>query len=374
MKLSSLVRLRNIPRADFGGGGVGLAVGSPFSLEQRRTVFWGHDTVEDQWERKREDQAKRIISWSNPNHQVGATEKKDFVWSPARIAAEANYAKGTPTTKYMTLTNWLSYATKNFWPQWVNFLFFPTDFREKNIKNYYAYLVESQEFIKERLLMLGPDLAAAHFLCHNNCRVRFRGHKDWTELTGNGVLDIPAKYVKGWHVEAIDCSSSRLVYEGLQNLRNLHHLKYLDVSYCQYFDVWCLDRVTGEYCETLEYLDISGCRQLDWNGLEILWRCRNLKTLVLRDMGHVRDLNLICLLLLDVNPKLKILGADYIDVKLLEGTEHENLLLDLSGAPLLDSGAELPPGDAVDGVASSSSSPPPPPCSRPRLEKKAAAV
>jgi hypothetical protein len=28
-------------------------------------------------------------------------------------------------------------------------------------------------------------------------------------------------------VEAIDCSSSRLVFEGLQNMRNLHYLKYL---------------------------------------------------------------------------------------------------------------------------------------------------
>jgi hypothetical protein len=32
---------------------------------------------------------------------------------------------------------------------------------------------------------------------------------------------------QGWHVEAIDCSSSRLVFEGLQNMRNLHYLKYL---------------------------------------------------------------------------------------------------------------------------------------------------
>jgi hypothetical protein len=51
---------------------------------------------------------------------------------------------------------------------------------------------------------------------------------------------------------------------------------------------------------------------LDWNGLEVLWRFRKLKTLVLRDMNHVQDLNLICLLLLDVNPKLKIIGADYL--------------------------------------------------------------
>jgi hypothetical protein len=39
--------------------------------------------------------------------------------------------------------------------------------------------------------------------------------------------------------------------------------------------------------------------------------------MVLKDMGHVKDLNLICLMLLDVNPKLKIIGADYIGERLL---------------------------------------------------------
>ncbi len=39
--------------------------------------------------------------------------------------------------------------------------------------------------------------------------------------------------------------------------------------------------------------------------------------LLLKDMGHVKDLNLICLMLLEVNPKLKIIGADYIGECLL---------------------------------------------------------
>lgn len=71
-------------------------------------------------------------------------------------------------------------------------------------------------------------------------RVRFKGHKHWTEINPTTrELDIPALYVKGknhkfylcrarfpgWNLEAIDAASSMLVYEGLQNLRNLHHLK-----------------------------------------------------------------------------------------------------------------------------------------------------
>lgn len=46
----------------------------------------------------------------------------------------------------------------------------------------YQKLVKGQPFIRERLIVLGPDLAAAHFLCHRNCRVRFVGRDDWTAL------------------------------------------------------------------------------------------------------------------------------------------------------------------------------------------------
>ena len=34
----------------------------------------------------------------------------------------------------------------------------------------------------------------------------------------------------------------------------------LDVSYCPEIDDWCLDRISGEFQDSLESLDISGCR------------------------------------------------------------------------------------------------------------------
>jgi hypothetical protein len=39
-------------------------------------------------------------------------------------------------------------------------------------------------------------------------------------------------------------------------------------------------------------VDASGSRKLDWNGLEVLWRLRNLKTLVLKAGGRNTDLAL----------------------------------------------------------------------------------
>jgi len=207
--------------------------------------------------------------------------------------------------------------------------------------------------MRERLTALGPDLAAAHFLCHRNCRVRFRGHKDWTEVDERGNLDIPAIYVKGWYIEAIDAAEAMLVYEGLQNLRNLQHLKFLDLSYCPHIDEYCLDRITGEFHHSLEYLNISGCRKVNWNGLEVLWRCSNLKVLVIKDMDHVQDLTLICLLLLDVLPNLKIQGADYMDVSLLEGTAHQHLLEDEGSAPRLEAGGPNQPMEQKEKEAAS---------------------
>ena len=72
-------------------------------------------------------------------------------------------------------------------------------------------------------------------------------------------------------------------------MKNLTSLKYLDLSYCPLIDTWCMDRITGEYADTLEYLDLSGCKNLQANSLEPIWRLSKLKTLVLRDMVSIKD-------------------------------------------------------------------------------------
>ena len=109
-----------------------------------------------------------------------------------------------------------------------------------------------------------------------------------------------------------------------------------------------MDRITGEFTDSLEYLNISGCRAINWNGMECIWRLRNLKTLVIKDMEHVQDLQLICLMLLDCLPNLKIEGADYLDMELLAGSQYEYLMLDdLGSAP------QLQPGHVTEKAAAS---------------------
>jgi len=302
----------------------GRVFGCNHQILSVRTHWWGHETLEDQEAALRDKKKKDVIAWSKPDQNLA--QKKEYIWAPNRIKEEAALANSVSVfSKWTGTTDVLAYTSK-FSPSWYNFLFKPDRWLDERVKKKYGYLVKSQAFFQERLQILGPDLSAAHFLCHANCRVRFRGHKEWTELNEKGELDIPATYVKGWYIEAIDAATAKLVYEGLQNLRNLHHIKYLDISYCEYIDEWCMDRLSGEYADTLEYLNISGCRKIEWNGLEIVWRFKNLKTLVLKDMDHIENLPLICLMLLDILPKLKIVGAEYMDLKMLEGTEHQYLL------------------------------------------------
>ena len=102
-------------------------------------------------------------------------------------------------------------------------------------------------------------------------------------------------------------------------------------------DVWCLDRFTGEYQDSLEYLNISGCKALNWNGLECVSRLRKLKVLVLHDMEHIKDIDLLCLMLLDILPDLQIQGVDYMAnaKNLLADTKHKHLLEDLDKSLLL---------------------------------------
>ena len=90
----------------------------------------------------------------------------------------------------------------------------------------------------ERLHALGPDLAATHFIISRGCKVRFHGHKNWTEvvwewgrLTPSYPDYLPTSYDPSYYVSDIDVSDSKLTYEGLTSMRMLISLKHLNLSY-----------------------------------------------------------------------------------------------------------------------------------------------
>ncbi|XP_049885707.1 distal membrane-arm assembly complex protein 2 [Pectinophora gossypiella] len=146
--------------------------------------------------------------------------------------------------------------------------------------------LQNQKFLPERVITLGSNLAAVHFFTYRNCAVRLKGSKDW--IVGS-ILDLhlPNTFTEGYHVEAVDCSNfhhNGIRYEGIENLNGLKFLKWLSLKNQKHIDVWCLDRIAGQNGETLEYLDISGCK-LDIGCIFALARMYALKMLVITDPG-----------------------------------------------------------------------------------------
>jgi len=294
---------------------------------RRIGYFWGHTTDEEIAAEKKRRLDGPVMAWQNPDSELLGIEKTAS-YVPMRVQREE---KATHTTYNMQRYNLADhYGFVNHPHGLYGYLKHPEHYYPNQGIKAYQRLVMSQRFVGDRVLALGPDLAAAIFLINRNLRVKFKDRPAWIStysMMKSGV-SIPATWQPEWYVEAIDASCSNLVYEGFNNLRNLMFLKSLDVSYCPEMDDWCLDRITGEYQDSLEELDLSGCRRVNLGGLEAIWRLRKLKVLKLKDMDHIADLRLLCLMLLEEFPQLRIVGVDYEDTKLLEGTDQQHLVKD----------------------------------------------
>lgn len=55
---------------------------------------------------------------------------------------------------------------------------------------------------------------------------------------------------------------------------NLNYVKWLSLRNSPHIDDWCLDRISRIFNETLEYIDVSGCKNLTDKGIGTLHRCR----------------------------------------------------------------------------------------------------
>lgn len=170
--------------------------------------------------------------------------------------------------------------------------------------------VYDQRYIAKRHGALGPDLAAAVFIVHRGASVKFVGKEEWYKKNEDDETGLPTRYEEGWHLEAIDASETELVYEGMENLSNLEHLKALRLCGCPYVDDWCIDRLSL-FQDSLEQLDLSGCTRVTERGLSALYRLKKLKSLTLGYLTHIRDLNLVALMLEEALPQCEIRGVDY---------------------------------------------------------------
>lgn len=101
----------------------------------------------------------------------------------------------------------------------------------------------------------------------------------------------------------------------------MENLKWLSLEGCPHIDDWCLDRISGEYGTTLEYLDIRNCTRVTDRGIASLGKMKKLKTLLLGGHTGAKNLELVCLMLEDILPEITIRGIVYCDDLLLKPNE-----------------------------------------------------
>ncbi|CAK1593986.1 unnamed protein product [Parnassius mnemosyne] len=186
------------------------------------------------------------------------------------------------------------------------------DLNMQKVKNWWADMkeiqeIENQNYMPQRVATLGTNLAAVHFFTYRKAAVRLKDSKHWIigDIT---TLKLPDRFVDGYFVEAIDCTNfhhNGIRYNGLKNLAGLNYLKWLSLQNNKHIDVWCLDRLAGQNGDTLEFLNITGCK-LCVGSVIALSRMSALRFLVISDPGNNVEVQTALSMLEQENPDLII--------------------------------------------------------------------
>lgn len=188
--------------------------------------------------------------------------------------------------------------------------------------NKLKYRKMAQKYRYDKNEALGPDIATAKFVLISGGRVKFVNQNDWIDVTNKKETSkIPSEYQPEFILEGIDLRGYPLEYENLYTICNLYHLKWLSLRGCDTINDWSIDKLAAEY-PTLEYLDISECKNVTDRGLQALYKAPNLKRLVVTDFSKSAAFELTCLLLQEINP--------YLSCQILK-PEQELLLSNVCG-------------------------------------------
>uniref|UniRef100_A0A914LL85 ATP synthase subunit s-like protein n=2 Tax=Meloidogyne incognita TaxID=6306 RepID=A0A914LL85_MELIC len=242
-------------------------------------------------------------------------ERSQDVMPKKAIQDQDQWMLGTFPTQYHIAMKQLRYVDHSF-----------DNLRRCKDYRRFQYLQFDQRFMPERLLFLGPDLAAAHFIVHRNGSVKFMEDPNWYKREGRlRRYFLPGKKVDGMYVEAIDASGTELMFEGFDNLYDLEFLRLLSLKDCRYVDDWVLSRIGGMFSSSLEMLDLSNCKRISAKGLVALRSLTKLRFLRLDGLENIEGIEKSALMLEDAIPDLVITGLDY-DKALSQLEEEEKLL------------------------------------------------
>lgn len=180
------------------------------------------------------------------------------------------------------------------------------------IQSYLAFkYLKDQSFNDKLAAEDGPEMTAARFITNCKGKFRFNNCDVWFDNFRYGRSYYRSAKTAP-NVTDVDLSSCFLLYDGLEHLMYLSNLKYLSLRDSISVNDWFLDRLTSPAFRSLEHLDLSGCKLVNSRGIESLARLKNLRYLSLHNMGHIKHLPFLCLLLEDAVPAISISGVDYM--------------------------------------------------------------
>lgn len=170
--------------------------------------------------------------------------------------------------------------------------------------------VEKSTLDYTRLEQLGADISAAMFYIKYYGSVKFVGRRGFISIKSpKEVLNqIPNKRDPNFQVEALELSEmASFVYESLNHLQYLKHLKWISFKGLKTFDNWCFDRLCV-VAPNLEFLDISGCTNIDHYAFHGIYRLKRLKCINVADISDTPEFRLTCLTVEAEHPSLVFLG------------------------------------------------------------------
>jgi hypothetical protein len=179
-------------------------------------------------------------------------------------------------------------------------------FRTYFRKRYHDIQIHEQRFIPRRHAILGPDLASAHFVTFRQGKVRFAGSDVWyTE-----DRKVPATFDANFKLEIIDATGCDLLYEGLDNFLNLHHLDEFNLTGNKQLDDWACDKIARQFrfSTKLRTINLTGCSHVTDRGVTALLKIPSLTRLVVTDTAaaQYQFFDLFVTLFNDIRPNCEV--------------------------------------------------------------------
>lgn len=228
-------------------------------------------------------------------------------------------------------------------PEQMHFLNQDIDLSWSAIKRYAARTTfeasrKDQMFNQDRIDTLGPEIGPAHFIIARNGAVKFKDRKNWIRVDASGSFAVPRHKVDCLYLEGIDASNTELMYEGLDNLKDIQELKFLNLSNCKYIDDFCMSRLQM-FKNSLEVLDVSGCELVTEMGIACLHHLPNLKVLNIANTPNIKYKEVLTFYIEEMLPNCVVHGVDHNaiiqeDTSSLE--EHGELLGQLNTRQIIE--------------------------------------